>query len=465
MTAQLSSAGTPRTPGPAELCSQVLDLIGDRAEAQVTASRGRPALTRFANSFIHQNVGEVGVSVHLKVARPAGGAGGSHVAAASTTRADVDGLAALVEGALAAAALRPVDPDWPGLAPPAPVSEVDHYDAATEEASPDERAHRVRAFVAAGPGLRAAGFCDTDGGTTAFANSAGQHAERRSTRATIDGIHQTDDSAGSGHATAARLADLDAAGVGAAAADRAQRSSAAADIEPGEYEVVLEPECVATILIFLAFYGFNAKQVIEGQSGIRLGEAQFDPAVSIWDDATDPTALGLPFDADGTPKRHLDLVRAGISTALAHDRRTARKTGTESTGHAAAESDAYGPIPSNLFLGPADASFGAGTSDLIASTGRGLLVTTFNYCRILDPKTQVVTGLTRNGTFLIEDGKVRGGVKNLRFTQSFIDALAPGNVLGISREARFADSEFGPGLVHCPALRLGSWRFTGGAKG
>jgi predicted Zn-dependent protease len=462
MTARLSS--------PAELCSQVLDLVGDRAEAQVTASRSRPALTRFANSFIHQNVGEAGISVNLKLARPAGGAGGSHVAAASTTRADADGLAALVEGALAAAALRPVDPDWPGLAPPAPVPDVDHYDAATEEASPDERAHRVRAFVDAGPGLRAAGYCDTDGGTTAFANSAGQRAEGRSSRATIDGIHQTDDSAGSGHATAARLADLDAGGVGATAADRALRSSAAADIEPGEYEVVLEPECVATILIFLGFYGFNAKQVIEGQSGIRLGEAQFDRAVSITDDATAPAALGLAFDADGTPKRRLDLVRTGVSTALAHDRRTARRfsltsPGTESTGHAAAESDAYGPIPSNLFLEPADASFGAGTSDLIASVGRGLLVTTFNYCRILDPKTQVVTGLTRNGTFLIEDGKVRGGVKNLRFTQGFIDALAPGNVLGISREARFADSEFGPGLVHCPALRLGSWRFTGGPKG
>ena len=222
---------------------------------------------------------------------------------------------------------------------------------------------------------------------------------------------------------------------------------------------------MATILIFLAFYGFNAKQVIEGQSGIRLGEAQFDPAVSIWDDATAPEALGVAFDADGTPKRRLELVQAGVSSALAHDRRTARKMGTESTGHAVAESDAYGPIPSNLFLGPADASFGAGTADLIASTGRGLLVTTFNYCRILDPKTQVVTGLTRNGTFLIEDGKVRGGVKNMRFTQSFLEALAPGNVLGISREARFADSEFGPGLVHCPALRLGSWRFTGGARG
>jgi predicted Zn-dependent protease len=443
-----------------DLCGQVLDLVGDRAEAQVTAQEGRPALTRFANSFIHQNVGEAGVSVHLKVALPDG-----RVAAASTTRADAAGLTALVDGTLAAAALRPVDPDWPGLAPPAPVPDVDHYDAATEEASPDERARRVRAFVDAGPGLRAAGYCDTDGGTTAFANSAGQRAEGRSTRATIDGIHQTDDSAGSGHATAARLADLDAGGVGADAADRARRSASAADIEPGEYEVVLEPECVATILIFLGFYGFNAKQVIEGQSGIRLGEAQFDPAVAIWDDATAAEALGVPFDADGTPKRRLDLVRAGVSAALAHDRRTARKMGTDSTGHAMAESDAYGPITSNLFLGPADPSFGAGTADLIAATGRGLLVTTFNYCRILDPKTQVVTGLTRNGTFLIEDGKVRNGVKNLRFTQSFLDALGPGNVLGIAREARFADSEFGPGLVHCPALRLGSFRFTGGARG
>jgi len=445
---------------PMALCDQVLDLVGGRAEAQVTVHRSRPALTRFANSFIHQNVGEAGVSVSLKVALPDG-----RVAVASTTRADADGLKALVDGALAAAALRPVDPDWPGLAPPAPVAGVDHHDPATEEATPDERARRVRAFVDADRSLRAAGYCDTDGGTTAFANSAGQRAEGRSSRATIDGIHQTTDSAGSGHATAVRLSDLDAAGVGAAAADRARRSQAASDIEPGEYEVVLEPECVATILIFLAFYGFNAKQVIEGQSAIRLGEAQFDPAVSIWDDATGVDALGVTFDADGTPKRRLDLVRAGVSVALAHDRRTAKKMGVESTGHAVGESDAYGAIPSNLFLGPADASFGAGTADLIAAVGRGLLVTTFNYCRILDPKTQVVTGLTRNGTFLIEDGKVRGGVKNLRFTQSFIEALGPGNVLGIAREARFADSEFGAGLVHCPALRLGSWRFTGGARG
>lgn len=441
---------------PLDLCERVLDLVGDRAEAQVTVWAGRSALTRFANSFIHQNVGEDALSVTLKVA-----AENQRVASASTTHSDPDGLARLVEGALAAARLRPVDPHWPGLAPPAPVPKVDHHDPATEDATPAERAERVRAFVEAGPGLRAAGYCDTEGAVTAFANSAGQRAEALASRATLDGIHQTDDSAGSAHQTAVRLADLDAAAAGVDAADRARRSEGALELEPGEYEVVLEPECVATILVFLALYGFNAKQVIEGQSGIRLGEAQFDPAVHVWDDATDPAALGVPFDFDGTPKRRVDLVAGGVPRALAHDRRTARRLGAESTGHAVPGSDVHGPFLHHLFMGTGDAP----TSRLVAQVGRGLLVTTFNYCRILDPKTQVVTGLTRNGTFLVEDGEVGAGVRNLRFTQSFLDALAPGNVLGIGREARFADSEFGPGLVHCPALRLASWRFTGGARG
>ena len=441
---------------PTQLCERVIELVGDRGEAQVTARRGRAALTRFANSFIHQNVGEDAVSVTLKVAAA------GRVASSATTRVDDEGLTALVEGTLAAAALRPEDPDWPGLCPPTPVPEVDHHDAATEGASPDERAAKVAEFVAAGDDLLAAGYCDTDGGTAAFANSAGQRALGRSSRAAIDGIHQTDDSAGSAHQSACRLADIDAAAAGADAADRARRSAAPMDVEPGEYEVVLEPECVATLVEFLAFYGFNAKQVIEGQSGIRLGEGQFDPAVSLWDDAIDPGAIGVSFDADGTPKRHLDLVAGGTSTALAHDRRTARRLGTESTGHAVEGGDVWGPIPLNLFLAPG----GATIEDLVAGVRRGLLVTTFNYCRILDPKTQVVTGLTRNGTFLVEDGKVGPGVRNLRFTQSFLDALAPGNVLGVGAAARFADSEFfGPGLVHVPPLRLAAFRFTGGARG
>ncbi len=441
---------------PMNIAEQVVGLVGARGEAQVLVHQGRHALTRFANSFIHQNVGNEGYSVTLKVAVD------GRVASQTTTRVDGDGLAVLVKGALAAAALRPVDPDWPGLAPPEPVPDVEHYDARTEVATPPERAEQVAAFVAAGPGLRAAGYCDTEGGTLAFANSAGQRAEGRSSRATLDGIQQTADSAGSAHQTSSRLADLEAAARGAEAADRARRSSSPIQLDPGEYEVVLEPECVAAIVEFLCFYGFNAKQVLEGQSGIRLGEAQFDPAVDLWDDVAEPEAVGVAFDSDGTPKRRLDLVTGGVSRSLAQDRRTARRLDTVSTGHAFPGSDVYGPVATNVFMATGDAT----TADLVAGVRRGLLVTTFNYCRVLDPKTLVVTGLTRNGTFLVEDGQIGPGVANLRFTQSFLDALAPGQVLGVGAERRFADSEFfGTGNVSVPRLRLASFRFTGGARG
>lgn len=438
-----------------DLADRVIALVGDRAEAQVTVTGGVSTLTRFANSYIHQNVGEEGSAVVLKVAVD------GRVTTATTTNIVPDALARFVDEAIAAARLQPRDPDWPGPAAAVAVPDVEHYDEATAAVTPADRAGAVGEFVDAGPGMRAAGFCDTEGTTIAFANTAGHRVERRATKATLDGIHQTDSSAGSGHATFVDFASIDGSAVGALAADRARRGQDAYDVKPGEYEVVLAPEAVATMLIFLAFYGFNAKQHIEGQSFARVGEQQFDPAVNVWDDATDPAALGVVFDADGTPKRRVDLVAGGTTAGLAHDRRTARKAGAESTGHAVPGGDVYGPIPSNLFMGGGTTAL----DDLIGAVDRGLYVATFNYCRILDPKTQVVTGLTRNGTFMIENGEITGAVTNLRFTQSFLTALGEGRVLGIGDDIRFADSEFGPGLVRAPTLRLAGWRFTGGAEG
>jgi len=114
-----------------------------------------------------------------------------------------------------------------------------------------------------------------------------------------------------------------------------------------------------------------------------------------------------------------------------------------------------------LFIGGSDTEVG----DLIANVERGIYVSTFNYCRILDPKTMVVTGLTRNGTFMIENGRITDAVTNMRFTQSFVDALGDGKILGLGNDARFADSEFGPGITIVPTMHLGSWNFTGGAEG
>jgi predicted Zn-dependent protease len=435
-------------PTPSELCERVLELVGDRAEAIVSASAGEAALTRFATSMIHQNVAEDDSSVFLKVIVD------GRYASASTTQTDPDALRRLADRAIEAARLRPADPDWPGLAEPASTPPVEHWDDATADAAPDDRAAVVKAFVDAGDGLEAAGFCSTTGRHTSFANSAGQRAEGRSSSATINGIHRTGSSDASATFTSVRLADLDGAAAGAEAAQRARATEQGVDLEPGSYEVVLAPSCVANMLQFLAYAGFNAKAHRDGTSFVHLGEAQFDRSVSIWDDATDPRTLGLPFDNEGTPKRKVELVANGVTTSLVDDRRTARLVGTESTGHGLGQESA-GAYPSNLF-------FGEGTTavdELIGGVDRGLAVYDFWYTRILDPKTQVVTGLTRNGVFLVEDGKLGPAVRNLRFTQSFVAALGPGKVRAIGNDAQLVNG------MHVPSVHLAAWNFTGGAKG
>jgi predicted Zn-dependent protease len=440
---------------PAMLAADVLEMIGGRAEAEVRVAMGVSSLTRFANSFIHQNVGEEGHVVSLRVADA------GRVASGTTTNVDSAALVGFVERILLSAEVQPVDAEWPGLSGPADIPSTAGYDERTANASPADRAERVKEFVAAGPGLDAAGYCETVGQRVLYANSTGHTAEGRYTRATIDGIHQTGTSAGSGHATTARLSGIDAAAAGELAARRARDSAATFDIKPGDYEVVLSPECVASITVFLSYYGYNAKLHAEGQSFVQVGTAQFDEAITIVDDVLDPRAFGIGFDVEGTPRRRVELVREGVSVGLAHDRRTAAKAGVESTGHAVPGSEVYGPFPSTVFVSGGDQS----VEDLIAGVDRGLYVATFNYCRVLDPKTMVVTGLTRNGTFMIENGRITGPVSNLRFTQSFLEALGDGNVAGLGDDARWADSEFGAGLIHAPSLALRSWHFTGGVEG
>ncbi|MGA9597899.1 MAG: TldD/PmbA family protein [Acidimicrobiia bacterium] len=436
-----------------ELAGHVLEKVNDRAEAEVVVTGGASALTRFANSFIHQNVAEEGYAVSLRVAVD------GRVNSATTTR--LDNIDEFVDTTIEVASLQRVDESWPGLTAPVDVTDPMHYDEETAAAGPEVRAAAVAEFVAAGPDMRAAGYYETVGQSVAFVNTAGHRAYGRYTRASLDGIQQLNRAAGSGHATSDRIEAIDGRGVGALAADRARRGLDAFDVKPGEYEVVLAPECVGTIGIFLAFYGFNGKTHAEGQSFVELGKTQLDTSVNLYDDATDPRALGVGFDAEGTPGQRLDLVVDGVCRALAHDRRTAARAGTHSTGHGDPGSDQWGPIPTHMFLEEGETS----VEDMIASVERGLYVSTFNYCRVLDPKALTVTGLTRNGTFMIENGKITGAVTNLRFTQSFVDALSQGRIHAIGNDARFADSEFGPGMLYVPSLHLESWNFTGGASG
>jgi predicted Zn-dependent protease len=434
------------------VCDRVLDAVGDRAQAVVAASAGRSGLTRFAVSHIHQNVAEDRCVAEVQVTLD-----GGRTATTSTTQLDDAGIDRVVERALAAAALRPEDPMWPGLAGRAPLRSDGTADTATAQASPEERAAVVAAVVDAGGGLECAGFCSTDGRRGALVTSEGQRVGAAWSSASVDGVARTGTSDGLGHQTSPRLSDLDGAAVGAVAAQKASASAEAVDLEPGHYEVVLEPRAVAEALLFLVIYGYNAKAYADGVSFVHLGEAQMDAAVDLWDDAADPRTVGPTYDVEGTPKQRVELVRAGIAAGLVHDRRTAAAAATESTGHSSG-SKTFGPYPANLFLGGGTAS----REQLIGSVKRGLLVTDFWYNRILDPKTQVVTGLTRNGLFEIVDGEVTRAVKNLRFTQSIAAALGPGKVLGVGDDARLVDVRV---TMHVPSLHLADWHFSGGAKG
>lgn len=440
-----------------DLCDRTLglvaELVGGGAEAQVTVRTGRSALTRFANSFILQNVVDDTSRVALTLALD------GRTASASATSTDDDALCRLVRATSAAAGVRAADPAWPGLAPPSGAAPEAKWDEATADASPDLRAHLVADFVSAAGGLEAAGYCETSAVEAGYANSGGQRLWGRSTTATLDGVARSGSADGSGRQCSAAVAGLDGTASGSAAAQLARDGVEAVDMEPGRYDVVLGPGCVADMLFFLAIYGFNARAVAEGRSFAVVGQAQFDPSLSVWDDATDPRSVGLPFDADGTPKRRVDLVVDGQTVGLAHDRRTAVAAGAESTGSAIEGGESFGAVPTNLFLGPGRAS----PAELVAGVDRGLLVTDFWYTRVLDPRTQVATGLTRNGVFLIEGGSVVRPVRNLRFTQSYVGALAPGNVRAVGSDLTLMPSYIGTCVV--PSLHLGDWNFTGGSAG
>jgi predicted Zn-dependent protease len=440
------------------IAADVLDLVRRRssdAEAEITVRTGVSALTRFASSFIHQNVAEEINHLLLRVAVD------GHVASVTLDGPpDRDHLERLVANAFDAAIAMPPDPDWPGVTPPTPGVDVDHWDDATAAATADDRAARVRAFVDAAGGLETAGFCSTLAVQLTFANTAGQSLSGRGTAAVVDGIARTSTADGSGRSSSVALADVDGGDVGVRAATKARDASNPTDLEPGRYEVVLEPECVANILSFLLVHGFNAKAVEEGRSFAEIGEEQFDRSITLREDVTDPETTGIAFDVEGTPKRPLDLVRDGVTRGLLHTRRTARAAGAESTGHAVEGGAAWGPLGANLVIEPGAAA----TEELIANIDRGILVTDFWYTRILDPRTQVVTGLTRNGVWLVEDGRVVRPVTNLRFTQSFVDAIGPGNVRGVSRERALLLGGW-DSIYLVPSLHLASWNFTGGAKG
>jgi predicted Zn-dependent protease len=452
----------------AEQALEMARAADPSAEVEVMVDRDRAALTRFANSVIHQNVAEDVTSVRVRVHRD------GRTVAGSSTLVDEDGLRGLVERTLAAVRVAPLDPHWPGLTSPAAPPELPPVDEATAKATPDDRAAMVQAFVDAAGGLEAAGYCRTNHWSGAFVNSAGQSLGAGRADVAMDGIARNDGADGVARAASSRIADIDGALLGARAAAKATASSDPVELPPGRYEVILEPAAVSDLLENLSVFGFNAKAVAERRSFVRLGDEQFDTSITLLDDAP---AAGSAYDAEGTPRRRLVLVDGGTTVGLTHDRRTAAEAGKESSGHGLGLAS-WGPIGRHFTLAPAASGAVASEVDgpaadstvaeLVAGVQRGVLVSDFWYTRVLEPRTLAITGLTRNGVWLIEDGEITQPLRNFRFTQAYAQALMPGAVLGVGRAATALPGETYSAMSSrwtAPALYLASWNFTGGASG
>lgn len=430
-------------------------LAASRADqTEVLLSVTHAALTRFANNAIHQNVAESDTALTVRAAL------GKRVGVASGNQVTPEIAAQVVERALEIARLQVENPDFPGLPAPRPPARVDGYFTATAECAPRTRAEAVGAICrrAAEAGLQAFGALSTESTELAVATSLGQFCYHPSTTAELNIVATSDTSSGYADRLSPDLGQIDPEAAAAEAVDKALRGRNPRELPPGEYEVVLEEYAVSDIVDFLAYLGFSALAVQEQRSFLagKLGQKVMSPHISIWDDGTDPDGLPLPFDFEGVPKSRLELIAHGVACGLCYDSQTAAREGRPSTGHALPPGQTFGPVPLNLFMAPGQTS----RRELARGIERGVWVTRFWYTRHVHPLSLVVTGMTRDGTFLIEKGEVGPPVRNLRFTQSYLAAL--NDVRAVANETRLERSLFSANRV--PALRLGSFTFTGATE-
>jgi predicted Zn-dependent protease len=422
----------------------------DGADALVVHEWG--GLTRFAESAIHQSSWREDFSVKVRVAK------GGRLGVSSTNQMSEAGAREAAADALEMARFATPDPLFPGFAPPRSSPPKEAFDQATARTSPARRAEGIAELVAqCDPAFRAAGSFETGGAEVAFGNTEGQYCYGPSSNAAVTALVSGGDSgAGYSESWSMRAGDLDLGAIGRRAAEKAQRSQDPRPLPPGRYEVILEPAAVATLVAFLAYMGFGGRALVEGRSCLsgKAGREVAAASVSISDDPLAAGMPGIPFDFEGTPKRRLELIEAGVFLDGVYDRRSAKQAGRESTGHALPPPNPGGPFPLNLSMAPGRASI----EDMVRATSRGLLVTRFHYSNIVHPIESTITGMTRDGTWLVENGEISQPVRNFRFTQSILEALRAVEMVGRDTEMV---SEFFFSASRVPALKIASFNFTG----
>jgi predicted Zn-dependent protease len=442
-----------------EIANRALSLSGaDQTEVLVTASNKH--LTRFAANAIHQNVSEANVTLRVRTVF------GRKVGVASGNAPNDEALRKVVKAAATAARFQQDNPDFHSLPEPQPAQKAGTTEPpgtfveATAACTPETRAQSVAAVCALSreEGLQAAGAFSTTAVQILVANSLGVSAYHRSTVAHLLTVIMSDTSSGFAAATSQDVSELDPEAVGRMAVDKALRSQNPTTIDPGAYTVILEEEAVADMLSTLSYLGFGALAVQEGRSFMngQFGNKIVGDNITIWDDGHDPRGLVLPFDFEGVPKQRVTLIENGVAKAVVYDSFTAgREEAKSSTGHSLPAPNTMGPLPIHLFMAPGTAT----KEEMLASTECGIWVTRFHYTNPVHPVKTVLTGMTRDGTFLIEKGQITRPLKNLRFTQSILEAFSQAEMLG--KKCKLIKQGWGSLATCAPAAKIHGFSFTG----
>ncbi len=418
------------------------------------------ALTRYANSKIHQNIGKKNSRISLRAVM------GKKVGSATTNSVDLDEIRSALKRAEKIASYQREDPHFKGLPEQKnPAKEKDCFHESTVAFSPEARAERIKEIIdyADGKGVdRVYGAFKTERFGIYIANTNGIDGfdELTNSNLTCTAIADWDNDSGFGwgEMCSSDVDKIDHMKVAETAVSKGLRNLETECIDLGEYTVVLEPLAVKTLLMYLGFMGFSSRAVQEQRSFMngRFGEQIMHEDVSIRDDALDDDMIGFPFDYEGVPKKRVDIIKNGIANEVVYDSYTAgREEGKESTGHALPMPNPSSPVPMNVIMGGGDSDL----DEMIGETEKGILITRFNYCRPVHPVKGILTGLTRDGTWLIKDGEITSPIKNLRFTQNLLEAFS--NVELISEKQTLFALDYYPGFILCPAMKIGGFNFTG----
>src|ERR1700691_1492888 len=443
-------------PNGARFTSGELEQIADRIirwsdadETEVEIDATVDALTRFANNTIHQNVAEhtLGISVRAVV--------DGRTARAATNKTDEESLRRVLGAAVSLARNQPENPDLLPILGPQKYQKVSNFYRSTVAATPQDRARAVARVckMAEHADQTAAGIFATGFVQAPLANLKGLFARHDHTRAEFSVTILEDNSSGWAKANSADILNIDPDALFESASEKAAGSRKPQELPPGRYTAILEPPAVLDLMGSI-FYDFAGTGVLDKRSCLndRMGKKIFGDNITLWDDVYHPLQIGAPWDGEGLPRQKVLLVDRGAPKNLVYSRATETKMKTKPPGHGFTLHKEFGEAPMNLVFSGGDKSL----DDMIRATERGILVTRLWYIREVDPYEKVLTGMTRDGTFLVENGRVAGGIRNFRFNQSVIEALANVEMLGPAVRATGEESF----EMVVPAMKINNFHFS-----